>query len=81
MRREFFALFSRVPILVYMLQNTHTGELAHTYAFSLGREWKLSLAELFSVFGRENYRAHSETIAIFMIKYTESELRTKFRNI
>lgn len=37
----------------------------HTYAFILGREWRLSLAELIAVFGPDNLLSHNEEIAIF----------------
>jgi tRNA G10 N-methylase Trm11 len=52
------------------------------YAFTLGREWKISLAELMSIFGQESYQSHSETIAIFQIMgYSSEQLRRKFLNI
>jgi tRNA G10 N-methylase Trm11 len=38
------------------------------YAFTLGREWKLSLAELIAIFGMESYREHTELLAIFEIR-------------
>lgn len=39
----------------------------YLYAFTLGREYKLSLAELAHIFGFANLREHSETVAIFEI--------------
>ena len=51
------------------------------YAFSLGREWKLSLAELFALFGEKSYHSHSEMVAIFSISDEENSIITKFRNI
>lgn len=51
------------------------------YAFSLGREWKLSLAELFALFGEKSYDSHSETVAIFHSNDEENSIITKFRNI
>jgi hypothetical protein len=51
------------------------------YAFSLGREWKLSLAELFALFGEKSYDSHSETVAIFHSNDQENSIITKFRNI
>lgn len=52
------------------------------YAFTLGREWKLSLAELFAVFGADAYRIHTETIAIFQIHgYSDEQLAKKFLTI
>jgi hypothetical protein len=53
----------------------------HLYAFSLGREWKLSLAELFALFGKESYHSHSESIALFYIGEDDKSLIAKFRNI
>ncbi|MDD2693690.1 MAG: hypothetical protein PHY14_02055 [Candidatus Gracilibacteria bacterium] len=54
----------------------------HLYAFTLGREWKLSLAELFAVFGADAYRIHTETIAIFQIHgYSDEQLAKKFLTI
>jgi hypothetical protein len=37
------------------------------FAFTLGREWKISLAELIALFGIDAYQSHSETIALFQI--------------
>lgn len=37
----------------------------YLYTFTLGREYKLSLAELGHIFGFANLREHSETVAIF----------------
>ncbi|MBX9809143.1 hypothetical protein K2X92_02015 [Candidatus Gracilibacteria bacterium] len=52
------------------------------YAFTLGREWKISLAELIAIFGQESYQSHSETIAIFqIIGYSNEQLQRKFLNI
>jgi tRNA G10 N-methylase Trm11 len=55
--------------------------MQHLYAFTLGREWKLSLAELFALFGEESYHSHSESIALFHIEEDEKSLIAKFRNI
>lgn len=43
------------------------------YAFILGREYKLSLAELVHVFGYENLSLHSEEVAIFDIEKLDSK--------
>ncbi len=52
------------------------------YAFSLGREWKLSLAELIAVFGAENYQEHSGIIAIFKIHgWSDEQLAQRFLSI
>ncbi|NRH20950.1 hypothetical protein HOO68_02820 [Candidatus Gracilibacteria bacterium] len=52
------------------------------FAFTLGREWKVSLAELMAIFGTESYQSHTETIAIFQILgYSAEQLRRKFLNI
>ncbi len=52
------------------------------YAFTLGREWKVSLAELFALWGIDSYRSHTETVAIFQIVgYSHEQLRRKFLNI
>ncbi len=51
------------------------------YAFTLGREYRLSLAELFSVFWEGTYIEHTEEIAIFSISWEESDIIAKFRNI
>ncbi len=52
------------------------------YAFTLGREWKLSLAELMAIFGSESYQSHTEIVAIFQIVgYSNEQLQRKFLNI
>ncbi len=52
------------------------------YAFTLGREWKISLAELMAIFGTESYKSHTETIAIFQIVgYSAEQLQRKFLTI
>lgn len=51
------------------------------YAFTLGREWKLSLAELFSIFGESHYHSHSEEIALFHVEKTPEEMREIFASI
>ena len=52
------------------------------YAFTLGREWKISLAELMAIFGTESYQSHTETIAIFQIVgYSTEQLQRKFLTI
>ncbi len=52
-----------------------------THIFTLGREWKLSLAELFSVFGRDAYVFHTETIAFFALNTTEKKLLETFARL
>lgn len=57
-------------------------EITHLYAFTLGREWKLSLAELLAIFGGDSYRWHSEEVAILSIEEIASaELALMFRKI
>jgi hypothetical protein len=52
------------------------------YAFTLGREWKVSLAELFALWGTDAYQSHTETVAIFQIVgYSSEQLQRKFLNI
>jgi tRNA G10 N-methylase Trm11 len=52
------------------------------YAFTLGREWKVSLAELMAIFGTESYQSHTETIALFQIVgYSTEQLQKKFLTI
>ena len=71
----FIAFQSSFPILPYM--NTK-----NLYAFTLGREWKISLAELMAIFGTESYQSHTETVAIFQIVgYSTEQLQRKFLNI
>lgn len=41
---------------------------SNTYAFILGREWRLSLAELIHVFGHDSLRSQNEQIAIFSVE-------------
>ena len=53
----------------------------NTYAFTLGRESKLSLAELFAVFGPSSYETHTDEIALFSPAYTDDEIMKVFRNI
>lgn len=55
--------------------------MSKLYAFTLGREWKLSLAELFAIFGEKSYHSHSEIVAIFSISDEEKSIIAKFRNI
>lgn len=57
------------------MKNTSTS----LYAFTLGREWKLSLAELISIWWEESYQTHSEEIAIFqIIGYSDEQLAKRF---
>ncbi len=51
------------------------------YAFTLGREWKLSLAELFSLFWDRAFVMHSEEVAIFELGNDENDIIAIFRNI
>ncbi len=53
----------------------------NTYAFTLGRESKLSLAELFALFGEDSYDTHTDEIAIFSLQYEDSDIAAIFRNI
>ena len=56
--------------------------IQNLFAFSLGREWKLSLAELMAIFWEENYREHSEVIAIFEIRgWSDEQLAKRFLTI
>ena len=49
------------------------------YVFTLGREWKLSLAELFAVFGADAYQSHTDELAVFQIVgYSDEQLQKKF---
>lgn len=57
-------------------------EIRNYYAFSLGREWRLSLAELIAIFGESAYREHSEDVAILALPgKTEEDLEKIFRTI
>jgi tRNA G10 N-methylase Trm11 len=56
-------------------------QITNLYTFSLGREWKLSLAELFSVFWESQYHGHSEEIAVFESEMTDSDIIAIFRTI
>lgn len=61
---------------------THGMNTKNLYAFTLGREWKVSLAELMAIFGTESYQSHSETVAIFQIVgYSTEQLQRKFLTI
>jgi hypothetical protein len=56
--------------------------IRHLYAFTLGREWKVSLAELFALWGTDAYQSHTETIAIFQIVgYSAEQLQRRFLTI
>lgn len=56
--------------------------IKNTYAFTLGREWKLSLAELFHIFGAESYQSHSEEVAIFHIyEWSGEQIEKRFMTI
>ena len=57
------------------MKNTGTS----LYIFTLGREWKLSLAELFAVWWTDAYQTHTEEVAIFQIVgYSDEQLQKKF---
>lgn len=57
------------------MKNTPTS----LYAFTLGREWKLSLAELISVWWEDAYQMHSEEVALFQIVgYSDEQLAKRF---
>lgn len=57
-------------------------EIYNYYAFTLGREWKLSLAELLSIYWSDSYRWHTESVALLEIHDQSSEeLTRKFRQI
>ena len=63
-------------------EDSKAPSLQHLYAFTLGREWKLSLAELFAVWWADSYREHSETVAIFQIVgYSDDQIAKKFLTI
>jgi hypothetical protein len=51
------------------------------FAFTLGRENKLSLAELIALFGNEALIDFDDIIAIFSLEINENTLIAKFRNI
>ncbi len=51
------------------------------YAFTLGRESKLSLAELIAIFWSDSYLDHTDEIALFSLQHEESDLITRFRAI
>jgi tRNA G10 N-methylase Trm11 len=54
----------------------------YLYAFTLGREWKVSLAELFALWGTDAYQSHTETVAIFQIVgYSAEQLQRRFLTI
>lgn len=64
------------------LEESKTLTLQHLYIFTLGREWKLSLAELIAIFGRESYCEHTETIAIFEIRgWSDEQIVKRFLTI
>ena len=69
----FFILF--IPTIM-----PHSQDFNTLFAFSLGREWKLSLAELMAIFWEENYREHSEVIAIFEIRGWSDDARWVLRD-
>lgn len=59
----------------------HTHSSEDLYAFTLGREQKLSLAELVSLFGHETLREYDDEIAIFSIPESDIDIHAIFRNI
>ena len=59
----------------------HSTSSTNLFAFTLGRESKLSLAELFSLFGEKAYENHSDEIALFALPYSDTEISAIFRNI
>jgi tRNA G10 N-methylase Trm11 len=71
-------LISRFSLFYYTL----TMNLENTIVFTLGREWKLSLAELVSIFGQENLKLHTEELAFFDIgDKTDVNIRDIFSHI
>lgn len=60
----------------------HSQDFNTLFAFTIGREWKLSLAELMAIFGEESYREHSELIAIFEIRgWSDEQIAKRFLTI
>jgi tRNA G10 N-methylase Trm11 len=54
---------------------------SNLFAFSLGRESKLSLAELIALFWEDTYATHTDDIATFSLSYEDSDIAAIFRNI
>ncbi len=59
----------------------HSESSTPLFAFSLGRESKLSLAELFALFGERSYESHTDEIALFALPLSDGEVSAIFRNI
>lgn len=59
----------------------HSTKSENLYAFTLGRESKLSLAELIALFGADALEDHTDEIALFSLPKCDSEIGTIFRNI
>ena len=54
----------------------------HLYAFTLGREWKLSLAELLAIYWQSSYRGHNESVCLLEITESSTEqIARYFRRI
>ena len=59
----------------------HSTKSENLFAFTLGRESKLSLAELISLFGESSLENYSDDIAIFSLPQSDSDINAIFRNI
>ncbi len=51
------------------------------YAFTLGRESRLSLAELVALFGRSSYQSHTDEVALFSLDIPRESMRKIFLQI
>ncbi len=59
----------------------HSESSTPLFAFTLGRESKLSLAELLALFGEQAYESHTDEIALFALPLSDSDISAIFRNI
>ena len=59
----------------------HSRTSENLFAFTLGRESKLSLAELFALFWKQAYLNHTDEVAIFSLPYEDIQISAIFRNI
>lgn len=59
----------------------HSTKSENLFAFTLGRESKLSLAELISLFGYDKLEDFNDEIAIFSLSESDTDINAIFRNI
>ncbi|HRI36244.1 MAG TPA: hypothetical protein PK765_04160 [bacterium] len=62
------------------MSQTNSPDNLPSHFFVLGREWRLSLAELLSVFGPERFLGHADKIAFFA-RISDEEIVSRFSSL